>query len=755
MAVELYIYIDDVARRIELFDDENISVTSSIQNINNISKVFTDYSQQFTVPASTNNNEIFKHWYENSIDNGFDHRIKYRGFIEVENVPFRYGGFALNNVQIKNNRIENYGIVFYGDTKNISDLIKEDKLNSLDFSSLNHSFTATEVRNRIDGTTNDNVKYPLLAHDRIYDYNNASANDVTTNTGSILWRSLFPAISLPFIMQKIQDKYNITFTGAFLNYTQFNKLHLLFKNAESLVVPTLSQKINFTTKSSALTNDEVNLTTDEIGFRRIIPIPYRYLRIRITPTLSTIPYTVEVRKNGVPYLFFNNLTGTTQNMFFQGNVNSSNINDKYTIYVSSNTPMTYTSQLDYQIGIGTGSLNYVANAPSTTTQSIIDIGRYTPEIKIMDFLNGLIKMFNLVIIPENETTFELIPLELYYNNGVFKDISTNVITDDIDIKKTSMYKNINFNFESSENVLNTRFRELFTAQRGFDYGDLKYEQIDSLESATYEIKLPFENPMFERKNSSNFQTLTFKNKDLNNYVPKPVLMYLNPLQSVSPAIKLNQEGGSFVNINNYYRFSNEVFNGTLMSLNWGAEISTWELNDSINGLYQRHYSNYIGNIFDLKARLLIVKCKFNSVELSNIKLNDRIIIRDKKYTINSMKCDLISGEVDMELLSDYRTIGEVTIGARYSFEDIYQVNNQAQYLDVMLLTAEYDFINLATSFSSWITYDTTQVYDKNTVATITIAANSTGLERQGTIRGKWEKETGETIDIEILIIQNA
>lgn len=754
MAVELYIYVDNVARRIELFDDENISVTSSIQNINNISKVFTDYSQQFTVPASTNNNEIFKHWYENSIDNGFDHRIKYRGFIEVENVPFRYGGFALNNVQIKNNRIENYGIVFYGDTKNISDLIKEDKLNSLDFSSLNHSFTATEVRNRINGTTNDNVKYPLLAHDRIYDYNNASANDVTTNTGSILWRSLFPAISLPFIMQKIQDKYNITFTGAFLNYTQFNKLHMLFKNSESFVVPTLSQKINFTTKDSQLNDQEVNLTTDEIGFRLRSTSSFRLLRIRIVPTLSNIPYTVEVRRNGEPYLFFNNLTGTTINSFFSGGINTQSLSDKFTIYISSNTPMTYTSELRYQIGIGTGSLNYVANAPSTTTQSIIDIGRYTPEIKIMDFLNGLIKMFNLVIIPENETTFELIPLELYYNNGVFKDISTNVITDDIDIKKTSMYKNINFNFESSENVLNTRFRELFTAQRGFDYGDLKYEQIDSLESATYEIKLPFENPMFERKNSSNFQTLTFKNKDLNNYVPKPVLMYLNPLQSVSPAIKLNQEGGSFVNINNYYRFSNEVFNGTLMSLNWGAEISTWELNDSINGLYQRHYSNYIGNIFDLKARLLIVKCKFNPVELSNIKLNDRIIIRDKKYTINSMKCDLISGEVDMELLSDYRTIGEVTIGARYSFEDIYQVDNQAQDLDVMLLMAGYDEIDVSSTDVAWIVV-TPDSYFNDTTIPVEILQNTTAAEREGNILCVWKKTNGDFINVKITIVQDA
>jgi hypothetical protein len=77
MKVALYIYDDNVSKRIELFEDEKISLTSSIQNVNDISKVFTDYSQSFTIPASDNNNEIFRHWYENSLDNGFDQRARY------------------------------------------------------------------------------------------------------------------------------------------------------------------------------------------------------------------------------------------------------------------------------------------------------------------------------------------------------------------------------------------------------------------------------------------------------------------------------------------------------------------------------------------------------------------------------------------------------------------------------------------------------------------------------------------------------
>jgi hypothetical protein len=42
--------------------------------------------------------------------------------------------------------------------------------------------------------------------------------------------------------------------------------------------------------------------------------------------------------------------------------------------------------------------------------------------------------------------------------------------------------------------------------------------------------------------------------------------------------------------------------------------------------------------------------------LSKLKLNDRLIIRDKRYIINEMKSELTSGEVDFTLLNDFRPI---------------------------------------------------------------------------------------------------
>ena len=69
---KVQIYIE--GERIELFADEVISLTSSVQNVQDIAKVFTDFTQSFTVPASPYNNAIFQHFYESAVDGTIDHQ---------------------------------------------------------------------------------------------------------------------------------------------------------------------------------------------------------------------------------------------------------------------------------------------------------------------------------------------------------------------------------------------------------------------------------------------------------------------------------------------------------------------------------------------------------------------------------------------------------------------------------------------------------------------------------------------------------
>ena len=61
---------------LNLFDYEAVNLNQKIKDVRDISKIFTDYSQSFKVPASSNNNRIFKHYYNYNIQDGFDARFK-------------------------------------------------------------------------------------------------------------------------------------------------------------------------------------------------------------------------------------------------------------------------------------------------------------------------------------------------------------------------------------------------------------------------------------------------------------------------------------------------------------------------------------------------------------------------------------------------------------------------------------------------------------------------------------------------------
>ena len=59
--IALQLYIE--GQEVELFKDESITLSQSIQDVKDISKIFLEFSQTFSVPASKTNNKLFKHFY--------------------------------------------------------------------------------------------------------------------------------------------------------------------------------------------------------------------------------------------------------------------------------------------------------------------------------------------------------------------------------------------------------------------------------------------------------------------------------------------------------------------------------------------------------------------------------------------------------------------------------------------------------------------------------------------------------------------
>ena len=207
------IYIQN--QRLDLFEDENIVVNSSVQNINDISKVFTDFSQSFTVPASQDNNRIFQHWYNAEIDEGFDARTKKGSSIEISKLPFKEGQIRLENAKVADGQAISYKLTFFGNLVNISDLFGDDELGDMDFSEYDHTYNPSNVKMRANATfSNKDFIYPLIGTKRRWYYNSdASDNtflenlsnialhsDSSTDTHGIDWTELRPAIKVKTIL---------------------------------------------------------------------------------------------------------------------------------------------------------------------------------------------------------------------------------------------------------------------------------------------------------------------------------------------------------------------------------------------------------------------------------------------------------------------------------------------------------------------------------------------------------------------------
>jgi hypothetical protein len=664
VTVGLFIKTGDIFQRIELFDDEKISITSSIQNISDISKVFTDFSQTFTVPASNKNNEIFKYWYENSLDNGFDARKRAESYIELDTINFRIGKLQLESVDLKNNKPNGYKLTFFGNLISLKDTFNGLLMKDLNAGTFDFAYSDSIVRTKLTTQTSSDIKFPLISSLRPWNYGGADANDISLVANTIAFGELFPAIRLRAIFDLIAAKFNITFAG-FDSVTGFNpntgfikqdarflNAYLLLKNSEVFKVNGQPLKIDYQSGNVGNFGFSFNLTTDILTLTNFNEDAVnRNVVLNVSNSVAGVPYSLLVYRNGILINTLNEISinGSIETLVFSF-VGSAGSTDSYEFYIVADAPLTFTSFATFNTtwrvdGTPDNATSLVNQSTAQTTTSVIDVASYFPDLKIEDFFSGILKMFNLTCFSNVAGVFIVEQIETFYAQGKTINIDKYIISDATNIERTKPFNVINFKYQKSESLLSTAF----LSNNRLDYGDLKAEfDVDGSEFA---ITLPFENPLFSGVTTNLSAGFLFKN-DTRAYIPKPIVLYdYGTLQTVSPF---------FINgtsTTTYNAFGSESLIGTeTFSLNFGQEQSPMTNNLLTNTLFSEYYSTYLNNIFNIKARIFKINAVFPVSILTSIKLNDRIVIRDKRYTINSIETDLSTKEVSLELITDFREL---------------------------------------------------------------------------------------------------
>lgn len=244
--IELYISGNTVAiGQVDLFGDEPIQLNYSIADIKDISKRNSSFSQEFTVPATKNNNQLFNHIFNIGSDSRFDPSKKTPAYLLVDNLPVFNGSLQLTKIKVKDKNPESYNIVIYGETADLVKTLGDSYLTDLDFSELNHSYTVDNIINSWTANTESlGYYYPLIDYGYDLDADELNSGILTgssytayTSTGTGLNPTIFkPAISTKYLFDKIFDNAGYTYQSDFLRSEIFNQLIIPFngKDVDSL-----------------------------------------------------------------------------------------------------------------------------------------------------------------------------------------------------------------------------------------------------------------------------------------------------------------------------------------------------------------------------------------------------------------------------------------------------------------------------------------------------------------------------------------
>jgi len=224
----------------DLYEDEDIPLTLSVDNFKNVAEKVQSYSKAFNLPATKRNNKIFDQLFEiTRSDDGVIFNVykktqcvlKQDGFILFE------GYLRLLDIVDKNGEIS-YNVNLYSEVIALADFLKDSDFRALDFTELTHDYNKTQIRySWNDNTTGityanantsgfrdayNTLKYPFV------NWNNNIEISSGTPVLTSLEQVFRPFINVKYLIERIFQTTPFTFESEFFDTDEFKKLFMDF-----------------------------------------------------------------------------------------------------------------------------------------------------------------------------------------------------------------------------------------------------------------------------------------------------------------------------------------------------------------------------------------------------------------------------------------------------------------------------------------------------------------------------------------------
>jgi hypothetical protein len=450
----------------DLYDDEDIPMTFSIDDFKNVAEQVKSYSKAFMLPGTKRNNRIFdlifdvtRNSYTSVIE--FNPYMKTHAILKQDGFLLFEGYLRMIDIIDKEGEIS-YNVNLYSEVVALADLLKNRDFNDLDFTELRHEYKISGIKDSWE----DNVGLPLLnslptssfAYDAALGVDNtgvlkypfvdwaheyAVAPITSTPVLLNLDNTFRPWLQLKYLIDKIFEPTPFSYDSSFFDTSDFKKLFMDF-NWESRTIES---------GSGLLQTGDPATGTNYTG--AWLPIPLYNDTFPSSAGWSGSPdFKFVSSADGTTYHFTGDLyfANTAANVGVEwrwdkydslGNVTQTG--GPYAVWGNSAFPWNIAYTVDFQISLdaaeelvfrffntaGAGQINpgCVLNVTCGTVIVGTDVLAQSlrGDLNQWDFLKGIMTMFNLVSLPdESDSTRILIEP---YSDVFIKNTSSGTTTD--------------------------------------------------------------------------------------------------------------------------------------------------------------------------------------------------------------------------------------------------------------------------------------------------------------------------------------
>ena len=275
----------------DLYEDEDIPLTLSVDDFKNIAEQVQSYSKAFNLPATKRNNQIFENMFDITRSAqgylSFNPYVKTQCVLKEDGFLLFEGYLKLIDIQDKEGEIS-YNVNLYSEVISLADTLGEKTFDELDLSELNHSYNLTQIKASWQGllivdplpitsfanntgvagaTTTNVLKYPFV------DWEHSYTQNVTTGFPilSSLESSFRPFIRIKYLLEKIFSQADVpfTFTSTFFDTQDFQDLFMDFNWGSAKTPLVFDNEGNLT----LISNDSLGSSFATVEFNQLSAIP--------------------------------------------------------------------------------------------------------------------------------------------------------------------------------------------------------------------------------------------------------------------------------------------------------------------------------------------------------------------------------------------------------------------------------------------------------------------------------------------------